>query len=897
MTKKVLACLLAVMLALSLLPGTAGAEEKHPSVTVQTLIEPQYEAAASFNEGLAAVKQNGKWGYIDETGAMVIQPKYDWAGYFREGVAVVGKAGTAIEVVDQVYNKDKEEWQDIEDTVDVCYLYLVYPDGTEKQLKMPDYGSVDSSTFKVTSYINAYVYPDYATEYFIHWACYDGVVFAGEQSYLPNGTLIWPAYETDQAINAFRTTGPCVNGIIPVAGYCFYNPFPLQVFLMDESGNVVQTFLSFTELEPDEGLTTVFAPDADRITFWLRRAPDPFTREDRAGAFALGTKYDYEDVEEAVKQYMDANRWVDPEVLDEIRTAESPDPADYDTWEEYSAALDEYEQSFINKYGKSYEDYSLEYRHVYSDKYAEITNKLLYEDAAVPAKYTDFRYTFDGTFFCDGVWVVKNEAGKWGAVDKDGKTVIPFEYDYLDSFSEGMAGAIKNGKGFYIDLKNNVYQIEGPDGITPTITALGPFADGIAPVYDSNSGKAYCVQNAPAGNNVLPLIVGSDKLSLYSYFPDYEGKDNVGNVANISDSIIVIKEGGKWGYAKLSFELVPTPYTITFDPNGGKVSPTTAKTGEDGKLASLPTPTRDGYSFADWYTAKTGGEKVTSAYTFTDDATVYAHWTENSGGGNGSGSGSSSGGGGATRYAVSTPSKTDNGSVTVSPKNAAQGKTVTITPKPDEGCKVDKVTVTDKNGSPVEVKDNGDGTYSFTMPGSKVNVTAAFVKNEPAPADNERFTDVPKDAWYHDAVYWAADNGITQGVDDTHFVPNGTCTRSEAVTFLWRAKGEPEPTTTTNPFKDVKESDYFYKAVLWAVENGITVGVKADAFAPKQTCSTAHILTFLYRTMGVGADGWYEDAGAWAEKDGLLKDTGLTANPKVNCPRGAVVTFLYREQK
>ena len=361
---------------------------------------------------------------------------------------------------------------------------------------------------------------------------------------------------------------------------------------------------------------------------------------------------------------------------------------------------------------------------------------------------------------------------------------------------------------------------------------------------------------------------------------------------------ITIGEGNSFDNTTIHYLGAPQSsetYTITFDPNGGKVSPTTAKTGEDGKLASLPTPTRDGYSFADWYTAKTGGEKVTSAYTFTDDATVYARWTENSGGGNGSGNSGS--GGGATSYAVSTPSKTDNGSVTVSPKNAAQGKTVTITPKPDEGCKVDKVTVTDKNGNPVEVKDNGDGTYSFTMPASKVNVTAAFVKNEPAPADNERFTDVPKDAWYHDAVYWAADNGITQGVDDTHFVPNGTCTRGEAVTFLWRAKGEPEPTTTTNPFKDVKESDYFYKAVLWAVENGITVGVKADSFAPKQTCSTAHILTFLYRTMGVGADGWYEDAGAWAEKDGLLKDTGLTANPKVNCPRGAVVTFLYREQK
>ena len=468
---------------------------------------------------------------------------------------------------------------------------------------------------------------------------------------------------------------------------------------------------------------------------------------------------------------------------------------------------------------------------------------------------------------------------------KDMKTLV--DYPCMKGVSENYIpetyvipnGVTTIGAGAFEDSYVIIETI--PEGVT----TIGDYAFGIN--YETGGSDVSTISFPSTlkriGRNIL----------IWNYIRDiyYHGTEEMWNQ-------ITIGEGNSFDNTTIHYLGAPQSsetYTITFDPNGGKVSPTTAKTGADGKLASLPTPTRDGYSFADWYTAKTGGEKVTSAYTFTDDATVYARWTENSGGGNGSGNSGS--GGGATSYAVSTPSKTENGSVTVSPKNAAQGKTVTITPKPDEGCKVDKVTVTDKNGNPVEVKDNGDGTYSFTMPASKVNVTAAFVKNEPAPADNERFTDVPKDAWYHDAVYWAADNGITQGVDDTHFVPNGTCTRGEAVTFLWRAKGEPEPTTTTNPFKDVKESDYFYKAVLWAVENGITVGVKADSFAPKQTCSTAHILTFLYRTMGVGADGWYEDAGAWAEKDGLLKDTGLTANPKVNCPRGAVVTFLYREQK
>ena len=145
-------------------------------------------------------------------------------------------------------------------------------------------------------------------------------------------------------------------------------------------------------------------------------------------------------------------------------------------------------------------------------------------------------------------------------------------------------------------------------------------------------------------------------------------------------------------------------------------------------------------------------------------------------------------------------------------------------------------------------------------------------------------------------MLWAyyASPQVTVGISATRFGPDTTVTRGQTVTFLWRAMGEPEPSTTKNPFVDVKESDYYYKAVLWAVEKNITVGVNATHFVPSQTCSTAHIITFLYRTLGVGSNGWYEEAGAWAAEHSLLDKTGLTVDPKVNCPRAAVVTFLYR---
>ena len=192
----------------------------------------------------------------------------------------------------------------------------------------------------------------------------------------------------------------------------------------------------------------------------------------------------------------------------------------------------------------------------------------------------------------------------------------------------------------------------------------------------------------------------------------------------------------------------------------------------------------------------------------------------------------------------------------------------------------------------------GDGTHLDAYTNSEndyeknLEFSAHFVASPGLP-----FTDVSEADYYFEAVRWAYNHEpqVTNGMSETTFGPELTVTRGQCVTFLWRAMGCPEPASGQNPFADVNESDYYYKAVLWAVESGITNGVDATHFAPDLTLSTAHIATFLYRTLGIGADGWYAEAADWAAQEGLLDDTGLTVDPGVDCPRGVVVTFLYRE--
>ena len=252
-------------------------------------------------------------------------------------------------------------------------------------------------------------------------------------------------------------------------------------------------------------------------------------------------------------------------------------------------------------------------------------------------------------------------------------------------------------------------------------------------------------------------------------------------------------------------------------------------------------------------------------------------------------------------YSV-TVDKTENGSVTVSPKSASKGDTVTVTVKPDSGYVLETLTVTDKNGNELTLKDKGDGKYTFTMPTGKVEVKATFME------DNSMlnfFYDVPNGAYFYEAVKWAVDKGITNGLSDTMFGPYESCTRAQIVTFLWRAAGSPEPKTASS-FTDVPANAYYAKAVAWAVENGITNGMTETTFAPNATCTRGQSVTFLYRALkgtasgsanftDVKSDAFYADAINWAVANNVTNGTSNTTfSPNADCTRAEIVTFLYR---
>lgn len=252
-------------------------------------------------------------------------------------------------------------------------------------------------------------------------------------------------------------------------------------------------------------------------------------------------------------------------------------------------------------------------------------------------------------------------------------------------------------------------------------------------------------------------------------------------------------------------------------------------------------------------------------------------------------------------YSITTPSKPENGSVTVDPERARSGSRVTVTVTPDSGYKLGELVVTDRDGKKLELTDKGNGQYTFTMPSGKVEVAAEFVKE----VEISPFADVATDAYYYDAVKWAVNKGITNGVSEALFGPDQACTRAQIVTFLWRAAGSPEPKSGSS-FADVAADAYYAKAVAWAVENGITKGTSETTFHPDETCTRAQGVTFLYRALGklaaaqagftdVSADSYYADAVNWAAENGVTKGISETLfGPDGSCTRAQIVTFLYR---
>ena len=255
-------------------------------------------------------------------------------------------------------------------------------------------------------------------------------------------------------------------------------------------------------------------------------------------------------------------------------------------------------------------------------------------------------------------------------------------------------------------------------------------------------------------------------------------------------------------------------------------------------------------------------------------------------------------------YGVSAPA-TDNGTVSVSPKNASAGTTVTVTVKPDSGYVLGGLRVTDKNGDDVKLTDQGNGKYTFAMPAGGAEVSADFVKE----TKENPFTDVPSGAYYYDAVLWAVENGVTDGVTATLFAPDASCTRAQIVTFLWRATGSPVVNYAMN-MSDVPEGSYYAEAVRWALSEGITTGTTENTFSPDSECTRAQAVAFLFRYAASEAvtlqelvsgfsdadsvPGYALPAMNWALAEEIVQGNGSKLMPNDSCTRAQIVTFLFR---
>lgn len=319
-----------------------------------------------------------------------------------------------------------------------------------------------------------------------------------------------------------------------------------------------------------------------------------------------------------------------------------------------------------------------------------------------------------------------------------------------------------------------------------------------------------------------------------------------------------------------------------------------------GSVVAVSAGRRSGYTFNGW----TSGSNVVfddpnaeeTTFIMPDGSvTVTANWSRD-GGSSSSGRDDSD-----PRYAVGIPDKTENGSVSVSPKNASQGDRVTVTVKPDAGYELDSLKVFDKNGKELELTDKGDGKFTFIMPAGRVEVKAAFTEE----LKISPFRDVPTDAYYYEAVKWAQKKGITGGIGNDLFGPYQPCTRAQIVTFLWRAAGAPVVNYAMD-LTDVPSDAYYAEAVRWALSQGITTGTADGRFSPNAPCTRAQAVTFLFRASKASADGapafsdvaadaYYAEAVKWATDNGITNGTtSSTFSPGSGCTRAQIVTFLWR---
>ena len=478
----------------------------------------------------------------------------------------------------------------------------------------------------------------------------------------------------------------------------------------------------------------------------------------------------------------------------------------------------------------------------------------------------------------------------------------------MDMTTGGEIAANADGTGYQIpDFTGSLMlKIDGTKGQDVTSVFLLVSRDETPPVLtlsdpvffaDQDTGAYTVTGTADAGSEILygengrTQAAGDGSFAIHDKLED-ERETNASLYLRAKDS------AGNESAQQLALITRQTRYAVTV--NGSYAQNSGAGSYAAGSVVTVRAGSRSGYTFDGW----TSGSNVVfddpnaaeTTFTMPDGSvTVTANWSRD-GGSSSSGRDDSD-----PRYAVGIPDKTENGSVSVSPKNASQGDRVTVTVKPDAGYELDSLKVFDKNGKELELTDKGDGRFTFIMPAGKVEVKAAFteeVKISP-------FRDVSTDAYYYEAVKWAQKKGITGGIGDGLFGPNQPCTRAQIVTFLWRAAGSPVVNYAMD-LADVSGDAYYAEAVRWALSQGITTGTADGRFSPNAPCTRAQAVTFLFRASKASADGapafsdvaadaYYAEAVKWATDNGITNGTtSSTFSPGSGCTRAQIVTFLWR---
>ena len=491
---------------------------------------------------------------------------------------------------------------------------------------------------------------------------------------------------------------------------------------------------------------------------------------------------------------------------------------------------------------------------------------------------------------------------------------------WLDTIDGAGDYADSRTRKLYVNCPVDVSVYDSSDKLVAQIinnSAENSPADGIPAFVDFDgqkiimlpSNEEYRVELAATGSGEMTYMVSeydvndgsTDKLVSYHQISIAAGDAFTGTVENLEQT-----SDAQYPLEGASGAITPTvkqqgddvkQYVVTVKTsgNGAAYGGGYYLNGEYTKLTAVP---NNGESFLGWYVNE-ALISTDSEYRMlvTADAEVVAKFTSTK---------AESGGYPSAPGSCSiTVKDSAHGTVTADRKTASSGSTVTLTISPEQGWTLETLTVTNASGKEIDLNIVKVGEkYTFKMPSSNVTVAATFMEDN---SILNSFADVPSGSYYYDAVLWAVKNSITTGTDAIHFSPDGICTRAQAVTFLWRAAGSPAPKSATMPFIDVPAGSYYYNAVLWAVENGITKGTSDTAFSPDKTCTRAQIVTFLWRSQNapaagssnpfadVAASDYYAGAVLWAVKNDITKGTGATTfSPDADCTRAQIVTFLWR---